>query len=102
MSSPLLHRLAEGERSLVTFSLDGRSVEARQGDTLLTAVLSNGTRLRVNEFDGTPRAGFCLMGACQDCWLQVAGRGRLRACTTFVEEGMEVTTGAEPSAGQAR
>jgi predicted molibdopterin-dependent oxidoreductase YjgC len=30
------------------------------------------------------------MGACQDCWVFVEGRGTLRACGTLVEDGMTV------------
>jgi aerobic-type carbon monoxide dehydrogenase small subunit (CoxS/CutS family) len=39
-----------------------------------------------------PRAGFCLMGACQDCWVWLADGSRLRACTTLLAEGMQVRT----------
>ena len=41
--------------------------------------------------DGT-RAGFCLMGACQDCWVWDDAGQRLRACSTTVVEGMSVRT----------
>lgn len=96
MPAALLHRLAESERPPLAFTLDGRPATARAGDSLLTAVLTNAARLRVNEFDGSERAGFCLMGACQDCWLRVEGRGRLRACTTLLEAGMSISTTPEP------
>jgi hypothetical protein len=49
--------------------LDGQTVPALAGDTVLTAILQQRAVLRHNEFSGQPRAGFCLMGACQDCWL---------------------------------
>ncbi len=42
--------------------------------------------------DGTPRAGFCLMGACQDCWVWTPQGQRLRACATPVTEGMAICT----------
>ncbi len=77
---------------LIQFELDGRIVDARSGDTLLTAMLLNGTRLRRSEFTGGDRAGFCLMGACQDCWVNLGDRRRLRACTTLVSAGMAVMT----------
>jgi predicted molibdopterin-dependent oxidoreductase YjgC len=35
-----------------------------------------------------------MMGACQDCRVQLADGERLRACTTFVEPGMRVRTGS--------
>jgi predicted molibdopterin-dependent oxidoreductase YjgC len=85
-----LRRLAETDRSTVSFTLDGAPVTALEGDTLLTAVLASDDHLRESEFGDGLRAGFCLMGACQDCWVNVEGSGRVRACTTPVVEGMRV------------
>jgi len=55
---------------------------------LLTALLLAGGHLRQSEFADGPRAGFCLMGACQDCWVTLADGRRFRACTTLAEDGM--------------
>ena len=85
-----LVRLAETERPQITIYRDGRPLEALAGDTLLTALLCNGVALRRNEFDGGLRAGFCNMGACQDCWVVLEDGRRLRACTTEVQDGMRV------------
>lgn len=85
---PLLHRVAETQRAPVSFTLDGRPVQALEGDTVLTAVLTQSAQLRRNEFSGEPRAGFCMMGACQDCWIATADGARLRACSTFIAPGM--------------
>ncbi|GKS89037.1 (2Fe-2S)-binding protein [Acidovorax sp. SUPP2539] len=89
----LLHRVAETHRAPLFFTLDGEPATALQGDTVLTAILTHRARLRRNEFSHEPRAGFCLMGACQDCWVQTAGGERLRACSTFVVAGMALITG---------
>ncbi|WP_011582948.1 2Fe-2S iron-sulfur cluster-binding protein [Chelativorans multitrophicus] len=89
-----LHRLCVRQSVPVTIYLDGSPIEARTGDSLLAAVMSAAARLRINEFDGSPRGGFCAMGACQDCWIWVEGRQRVRACTTLVEEGMRLSTTA--------
>jgi len=85
-------RLAERDRARIRFVVDGRDCEALAGDTLLTALLTNGRRLRSSDFADEPRAGFCLMGACQDCWVALEDGTRLRACTTFVAAGMRVVT----------
>jgi len=87
-----LHRLGETGRSRVEIRVDGHSVSALEGDSLLTAVLSAGRVLRLSEFGDGARAGFCLMGACQDCWMWSADGGRLRACSTPVAAGMDVVT----------
>jgi predicted molibdopterin-dependent oxidoreductase YjgC len=90
---PLLHRIEGAPRERIAFELDGRACSALEGDTVLSAILTQASALRRAEFSGAPRAGFCLMGACQDCWVQLADGERLRACTTFVEPGMRVRTG---------
>ena len=86
-------RHAETERQPIQFSVDGMTTSALEGDTVLTAILNHGKKLRNLEFSGEPRAGFCLMGACQDCWVWLVDGQRIRACTTFVSEEMKVITG---------
>lgn len=85
-------RLAETGRTPVCIMIDGQPVQTLADDTVLTAILMQQTRLRDNEFGGGPRAGFCLMGACQECWVWRADGSRLRACSVLVSEGMAVLT----------
>jgi NADH dehydrogenase/NADH:ubiquinone oxidoreductase subunit G len=93
---PLLRRVAETGRARLRFEIDGKAAEAMDGDTLLTALLINGSRIRQSEFGDGPRAGFCLMGACQDCWVWTTEGARLRACGTQVAEGMRIVTRGVP------
>lgn len=88
--APLFHRLHPRAGETVAFTIDGRPAAAKVGDLLLSAILLNGGALRRFEFGDGHRAGFCLMGACQDCWVDLADGRRLRACTTPVEPGMAV------------
>lgn len=76
----------------IAFTLDGRAAEAREGDTLMTAILLQAPALRRFEFADEARAGFCLMGACQDCFVMLEDGTRVRACTTLVSPGMRVRT----------
>jgi predicted molibdopterin-dependent oxidoreductase YjgC len=85
-------RLAETDRARVRIVIDGQPVDALAGDTLMVALLNNVRSLRESEFGDGRRAGFCLMGACQDCWVWTAHGTRLRACTTVVAEGMNIVT----------
>lgn len=94
VNTALLHRVAETDRAPVPFTLDGEPATALEGDTVLTAILTHRAQLRRNEFSHEPRAGFCLMGACQDCWVMTATGERLRSCATFIQAGMQLTTGA--------
>ena len=93
LHQPLLHRVAETGRAAVPFTLDGEPASALAGDTVLTAVLTQAAQLRRNEFSGAPRAGFCMMGACQDCWIATEQGERLRACSTFIAPSMALVTG---------
>lgn len=89
-----LVRLRDAQRPRIALTLEGAPIEAQQGDTLLTALLAAGAgHLRDSEFGDGPRAGFCFMGACQDCWVVVQGLGRVRACATLAQDGMEVRRG---------
>ncbi|GAU06574.1 (2Fe-2S)-binding protein [Burkholderia stabilis] len=85
-------RLAETGRRPVTFRVDGRTVNGLEGDTLLVAMLTQVGHVRQSEFGPEARAGFCLMGACQDCWVWTADGERLRACTTVVQPGLDIVT----------
>lgn len=97
--APRLVRVVDRTAPAVTITVDGAAVQAFAGESVLVAVLAAAPRLRVHEVDGTPRAGFCLMGACQDCWVWMADGHRVRACTTRVADGMDVMT--RPPTGQA-
>jgi len=92
MGVPQFRRVAENARPRIRFVVDGRPCEALAGDTVLTALMTHGRRLRSSEWGDGPRAGFCLMGACQDCWVALEDGTRLRACTAFVTEGLRVVT----------
>ncbi|WP_321930212.1 (2Fe-2S)-binding protein [Paraburkholderia guartelaensis] len=96
-------RVSESARASVSFLLDGVEVKALAGDTLLTAILTHQRHVRRSEFSKEPRAGFCLIGACQDCWVRSEDGTRLRACSTPLREGMRVLTrtdsDAEPNVG---
>lgn len=85
-------RLAETGRPALSFSIDGMAATALEGDTLLVAMLHNRGDLRRSEFGDGNRAGFCLMGACQDCWVWSSDGDRIRACSTPVAAGMAVCT----------
>lgn len=78
------------------FSFDGQTVAATTGDSVLSALLQHGALVRTLEFGGEPRAGFCLMGACQDCWVWTADGGRIRACTTLAAQDMELFAQPQP------
>jgi predicted molibdopterin-dependent oxidoreductase YjgC len=88
--SARFQRLAETGRATLTLCVDGHELQALAGDTLLSAILCAAQSLRQSEFGPEARAGFCLMGACQDCWVWSEDGQRIRACTTTVSPGMRI------------
>lgn len=92
----LFRRLAETGRRPVRLWVDGVPIEALEGDTLMVALLTQGSLLRYSEFGDGPRAGFCMMGACQDCWVWTEAGEKLRACSTSVTESLRIVTREAP------
>ncbi len=89
-----LQRLTDLNREEISFRFDDKVLQGQAGDTVLTAILSHQKYLRSSEFGPEGRAGFCLMGACQDCWVWQADGQRLQACSTPLWAGMHLLSHA--------
>ncbi len=88
----MFKRLAEAGAT-VALTIDGRSVQARSGDTVAAALLAAGIeRCRTTPVTGAPRAPYCLMGVCFDCLVTIDGVGSRQACLVPVRAGMTVET----------
>src|SRR5215470_5076074 len=86
----------------VIIHLDGRAVEAHEGEMVAAALMAAGVhRLRYSPNAGTARGAFCLMGVCQECLVQIGGELR-QACMAPVVAGLEIATVPEPANGEAR
>ena len=81
------------ERPLVRLTVDGRGVEAREGEPIAAALVAAGVRVfRKTSKLGEPRQLFCGIGRCTDCVMVVDGQPNVRTCVTPVREGMTVET----------
>lgn len=77
----------------VTLTVDGQRVEARDGDTVATALLADGRAIiRSSAVSGAPRAPFCQMGVCFECLVEIDGVADRQACLVPVQDGMTVIT----------
>ncbi len=79
--------------SKVKIKIDGREVEAEEGQAVLWAALDNGFFIphlcACRQMDYEP-------GSCRLCMVEVEGRpGPVPSCKLPVEEGMEITTRSE-------
>lgn len=88
----MFKRLGETGATL-TFTVDGKSVRARAGDTVAAALLAAGIdHCRTTPVTGAPRAPYCLMGVCFDCLVTIDGIGSRQGCLVQVRDGMKVET----------
>ena len=84
-------RRIDPEGATLSFTFEGRRIEARAGDSVAAALTAAGIRdLRDSAVSGQPRGIFCMMGACFDCLVEIDGQPNRQACMTAVTEGLTV------------
>lgn len=84
---------AEGHGPLVEITVDGKTIQAYEGEPILAALLARG--IRVNRYTvkrNEPRGLFCGIGQCTDCAMVVDGVPNVRTCITPVRAGMVIET----------
>ena len=75
----------------VTFTFDGKKVEAYEGDTIGSALYAAGQRTFSRSFKYHRRRGLmCCAGQCPNCIVAVDGAPGARACIEPVREGIKV------------
>ncbi|MGQ9552305.1 MAG: FAD-dependent oxidoreductase [Candidatus Bathycorpusculaceae bacterium] len=75
----------------VRIFLDGREIEAYEGETVVAALYASGIKVYSHSIKyGRPRGFFCGIGKCSSCLMRVNGMPHVRTCITLVEEGMKV------------
>lgn len=94
---------------MVTFTLDGRSVQGYENEPIAAALRSIGILThRHTTKNNEPRGIFCAIGRCTDCAMVVDGKPNTRTCVTPLKEGMKVETqygvraGEEGTTGKGR
>ncbi len=87
----MFRRLNHRDGRTVTFSFQGKTVEAREGDTVAAALLAAQVpTFRETPVAGSPRGPYCMMGVCFDCLLTIDGEANRQGCLTLVADGMTV------------
>jgi predicted molibdopterin-dependent oxidoreductase YjgC len=77
----------------ISFTFDGRRLQAYTSDTIASALIAAGVRtFNTHPSDGSARGGFCFVGRCSDCMVIADGQPGIMACTTPVRDGMAVET----------
>lgn len=93
MSKRITHGVARP--APVTLLVNGKAVEAYEGESVLTALIAADVLIMSRDSFGRARTPFCNMGVCFDCMIAIedaAGMSsRVRACLTPVRAGLRVT-----------
>jgi predicted molibdopterin-dependent oxidoreductase YjgC len=83
----------EKPRKTVTIQVNGRSIEAKEGEPIASALIAAGIMtFRTTRVRKEPRGYFCGIGLCSDCMMTVNSVPNIRTCITLVEEGMRIET----------
>lgn len=87
----MFRRLTEPDTRWVTVTIDGESHRVPAGQSVASAMLAAGlSRTRASAVSASPRAPYCMMGACYECLVLVDGAPNQQACLTPVREGMAI------------
>jgi sarcosine oxidase subunit alpha len=89
----MFRRLHDAPRRRLAITVDGREVEAFEGDSVAAVLLAIGVSpTRVSAVSGAPRAPYCMMGVCFECLVTVDGVGNRQGCMVPVRAGMAIET----------
>ena len=75
----------------VEFFLDGKPVQAYEGETIASALMNAGCFVS-RTIDQNPLGVYCNIGVCHSCVMTVDGMPNVRICKTRVSEGCQVET----------
>ncbi len=71
--------------------VNGAAVSVPAGSTAAAAMLLGGAgHTRSSALSGEPRAPYCMMGACFECWMEIDGEANQQGCMVIVREGMRI------------
>lgn len=86
----MFKRIDKAAGRAVKIEFDGKEISAIDGENLAAALFVGGIKvLRETPTTSAPRAGFCMMGACFDCLVEIDGE-TVQACMTEVRGGLKV------------
>lgn len=87
----MFRRLSEPDVRRVTVTIQGSVHRAPAGQSVAAAMFAVGlSRTRASAVSASPRAPYCMMGACYECLVVIDGAPNQQACLTPVREGMAI------------
>src|ERR1700753_1321296 len=87
----MFRRLDGDARRSVTIHVEGKAIEAPEGDTGSGALLASDLDVRRSTaVSGAKRLPYCMMGVCFDCLVTIDGVGNRQGCLVPVTDGMQI------------
>lgn len=75
----------------ISIELDGKTLEAREGQSVATALVAADVPLLSRSVKyHRPRGAFCLGRSCGNCLLRIDGVPNVQGCSTPVRDGMQI------------
>jgi len=87
---PLDTNIVRGKQLHV--ELNGKHVTAFEGETVAALFAAENLSAMRTTQDGEPRGIFCGMGVCFDCLVVINDIPNTRACMTWLQDGMRIST----------
>ena len=80
------------EKPLVTIEFEGTPLQVPEGISVAAAILGHAGKCdcRSSFISGEKRSGFCFMGVCHECFVEIDGRPNQQGCVTLVRPGMRI------------
>jgi D-hydroxyproline dehydrogenase subunit gamma len=89
----MFKQLPDSATETVEIILNGHTLQVSKGITVAALILSQNLPFtRTTAITGSKRAPFCMMGVCYECLMIINGIPNQRACSTYVEHGMQIDT----------
>ncbi|MFA9396175.1 MAG: (2Fe-2S)-binding protein [Halodesulfovibrio sp.] len=77
---------------LIVIEIEGVPLEVPEGTTVAAAIFGYAKQsdCRTSFVSGEKRSGYCFMGVCHECLVEIDGKPNQQACVITVREGMKV------------
>ena len=75
----------------ISFTFDGKPIEAYEGETIASALHAAGIRVLSHSLkQNRSRGFFCAIGKCSACMMEVDGVPNVKTCLVLAEDGMDI------------
>ena len=77
---------------LITIEFEGVALKVPEGTSVAAAIFGYAKQVdcRTSFVSGEKRSGFCFMGVCHECLVEIDGKANQQACATTVRAGMKI------------